>query len=56
MQLATFNFATLLLPYEWGNSLKYFVVNNVKQVQRNVNTTTPMTQAYQVYDLVVPSL
>ena len=39
-----------------GISLKYFVVNNAKQVPRNVNTTTPMTQAYQVYDLRVLSL
>ena len=38
------------------HSLKYFVVNNAKQVQRKVNTTAPTTQAYQVYDLVVPSL
>ena len=38
------------------NSLKYCVVNNVKQVQRKVNTTTPMTQAYQVYDSSIPSL
>jgi hypothetical protein len=31
MQLATFNFATLLLPYEWGNKVKNLVVNKCER-------------------------
>ena len=32
------------------------MVNNAKQVPSNVNTDTPMTQAYQVYDLSMLTL
>ena len=47
---------TSRFPCVYAGTMKNCVVNNVKQLQRNVNTTTPMTQAYQVYDLRVLSL
>ena len=42
-------------PSQAKTSLKYFVVNNAKQVPRNVNTTTPSQAHHKLHDYVETS-